>query len=54
MMFLLPGSTPRANAGNESVTKLTHKIWMAFKGTGQPKTTAKNNANTSPILHDSK
>ena len=45
-----PGLTPKANAGNPSVTKFIHKICTAIKGKGSPITIARVITKTSPKL----
>src|SRR5690625_3996880 len=47
-------STPKAMAGNVSVTKLTHKMCTAVNGAGHPIKIPINNAISSPKLQDSK
>src|SRR5690554_5818032 len=51
---LSPGSTPKAIAGNESVIKLIHNIWVGNRGTGQKNNTDRKIAITSPRLQDNK
>ncbi|MNN90133.1 hypothetical protein D3C81_2080350 [compost metagenome] len=43
-------STPRAMAGNPSVTRLTHRIWIGTSGSGIPNIMARNMVRISPTL----
>ncbi len=46
------GSTPRASAGKESVTRLTHNSWIARSGAGARSRNAAKTTSISPILHE--
>ena len=48
------GSTPKARAGRESVTRFTHSSWMASRGVGAPSRKAASTTSTSPILQESR
>ncbi len=52
MMSGSGGSTPRAMAGRPSVTRFTHKIWMAVSGSGRPIRLATNMIKISPTLQE--
>lgn len=46
------GLNPRAVAGSESVTRLTHRSWTGIKASGIPNKTVKNILTTSPMLDE--
>ena len=48
------GSTPRARAGKESVTRFTHSSWIASSGVGTRSKKAANTTRISPMLQESK
>ena len=48
------GSSANANAGKMSVIKLSHKIWSATSGSGQPTMSATNTVRISEKLQENK